>query len=109
MLTSGSCALLAGLFYGSPLPVLLLFGVVWGFSIVADSAQFSALVSEHSPRTHVGTALTLQICVGFLLTMFSMRLLPVIAAWSGWQWAFASLAPGPLLGAAAMARLRRMT
>ena len=109
MLTSGSCALLAGLFYGSPLPVLLLFGVVWGFSIVADSAQFSALVSEHSPRTHVGTALTLQICVGFLLTMISMRLLPMIAAWSGWQWAFASLAPGPLLGAAAMARLRRMT
>jgi MFS family permease len=109
MLTSGSCALAAGLFYGSPLPVLLLFGAVWGFSIVADSAQFSALVSEHSPRTHVGTALTLQICVGFLLTMISMRLLPMIAAGTGWQWAFAALAPGPLLGAAAMARLRRTT
>ncbi len=86
---------------------LLALAVVWGFSVVADSAQFSALVSEHSPRTLVGTALTLQTCVGFLLTMVSMRLLPVVAASVGWRWAFLLLVPGPLLGALAMTALQR--
>jgi hypothetical protein len=105
MVVSGSCALVSGLAFGRPLPVLVLLAVCWGFSIVADSAQFSALVSEYSPRTHVGTALTLQICLGFLLTMVSMRLLPIVAAAAGWQWAFLALVPGPILGALAMRRL----
>jgi MFS family permease len=109
MLTSGTCALGAGLVFGAPLPILLIFALCWGFSIVADSAQFSALVSEYSPRTHVGTALTLQICLGFLLTMVSMRLLPIVGSTIGWRWAFAALAPGPLLGALAMRRLRPST
>ena len=82
----------------------MIFAVCWGFSIVADSAQFSALVAEHSPRTHVGTALTLQICLGFLLTMISMRLLPAVASAIGWQWAFLVLVPGPVAGAAIMLR-----
>ena len=60
MMTSAACAAAAGFVFGAPLPVLFLFAVVWGFSVVADSAQFSALVSEYSVRTHVGTALTLQ-------------------------------------------------
>ena len=85
--------------------VLLVLAVCWGFSVVADSAQFSALVAEYSPRTHVGTALTLQICLGFLLTMISMRLLPIVASATGWQWAFLALVPGPVLGAVAMRRL----
>jgi hypothetical protein len=75
---------------------------VWGFSVVADSAQFSALVSEHSPPTLVRTALTLQTCVRFLLTMISMRLVPAVAGAIGWQWAFLVLVPGPLLGAVVM-------
>jgi MFS family permease len=106
MLMSGTCALLSGAFFGAPLPVLLIFAACWGFSIVADSAQFSALVAEHSPRTQVGTALTLQICLGFLLTMISMRLMPVAASAVGWRWAFLALVPGPFLGAVAMRRLR---
>jgi MFS family permease len=106
MLTSGTCALLAGVVFGAPFPVLLLFAVCWGFSIVADSAQFSALVSELSPKTQVGTALTLQISIGFLLTMVSMRLLPAVAESAGWRWAFLLLVPGPLLGAVAMRRLQ---
>jgi len=75
--------------------------------VVADSAQFSALVAEHSARTHVGTALTLQTCAGFLLTMASIRLLPLIAASIGWRWTFLALVPGPLLGAFVMRRLAR--
>jgi hypothetical protein len=80
---------------------------VWGFTVVADSAQFSALVADHTARTHVGTALTLQTSAGFLLTMISIRLVPPAAAVAGWQWAFLFLAPGPLLGAIAMHRLRK--
>jgi len=105
--TSTACCAIAGLLFGLPLWTLLLFAVVWGFSIVADSAQFSALVSEYSPRTHVGTALTLQTCAGFLLTMVSMQLLPIAAARYGWQWVFLLLVPGPALGAWSMARLQR--
>ena len=81
---------------------LLALAAVWGFTVVADSAQFSALVIEHSPRTHVGTALTLQTSAGFLLTMVSMRLVPVVAARIGWRWAFVILVPGPAFGAWAM-------
>jgi MFS family permease len=105
MVVSAACALGAGAVYGGPLPLLLALAIVWGFSVVADSAQFSALVSEFSPRTLVGTALTLQTCAGFLLTMASMRLLPAVAASAGWQWAFLLLVPGPALGAYAMRRL----
>jgi sugar phosphate permease len=105
MVVSGACSLVAGAVYGSPAAILLVFVVVWGFSVVADSAQFSALVSEFSPRTHVGTALTLQTCAGFLLTMISMRLLPTVAGSIGWRWAFLALVPGPMLGALVMRRL----
>ena len=105
MLASAACALVSPLFYGAPLAALLALAVVWGFTIVADSAQFSALVTEHTPRTHVGTALTLQTSAGFLLTMVSIKLVPPMMALAGWRWAFLFLAPGPLLGALAMRKL----
>jgi MFS family permease len=105
MLASAACALASPVFYGAPLGALLVLAVIWGFTVVADSAQFSALVTEHTPRTHVGTALTLQTSAGFLLTMVSMRLVPPITELAGWQWAFFFLAPGPLLGALAMKKL----
>ena len=107
MLASAACSVLSVLVFGAPLPVLFLMAIVWGFTVVADSAQFSALVAEYTPRTHVGTALTLQTSAGFLLTMVSMRLVPPIVQLAGWRWAFVFLAPGPLLGAVAMRRLIR--
>lgn len=108
MLGSAACAALTLVVYGRA-PILL-YGliVVWGFTVVADSAQFSALVSEHAPREHVGTALTLQTCVGFLLTMATIELLPRVAAATSWQWASLLLVPGPLLGAVAMRRLKAL-
>lgn len=107
MLASAACAALTVVvFGGSPLWLYALV-MVWGFAVVADSAQFSALVSEHAPREHVGTALTLQTAVGFLLTMVTIELLPRLADGVGWRWASLLLVPGPLLGAWAMARLRR--
>jgi MFS family permease len=105
MLASAACALASPAFYGAPLAVLLVLTAIWGFTVVADSAQFSALVTEHTPRTHVGTALTLQTSAGFLLTMISMRLVPPLVALGGWKWVFLFLVPGPLLGAWAMKRL----
>ena len=105
LIASAACAALSPAIYGMPFAVLLGLAIAWGFTVVADSAQFSALVSEHSPRTHVGTALTLQTSAGFLLTMASMRLVPQINEIAGWRWVFLVLVPGPLLGAWAMKRL----
>ena len=107
LVTSGLCCLIAGLFFGAPLWLVYLLAIVWGFSVVSDSAQFSALVTEHSPRAHVGTALTLQTCAGFLLTTISMRWVPSLAASYGWQWVFLLLVPGPIAGLVAMRALAR--
>jgi MFS family permease len=105
MLCSAACAALTLLVYGRSPWLLYALIVLWGFSVVADSAQFSALVSEHAPRDHVGTALTLQTAVGFLLTMVTIELLPRVATATSWRWASLLLVPGPLLGAWAMKRL----
>ena len=80
---------------------------MWGFFVVADSAQFSALVTEVAPGHAVGTALTLQTSIGFLLTLATIQLVPALAAAWGWQWAFPVLALGPAFGIAAIARLAR--
>ena len=79
---------------------------VWGFTVIADSAQFSTLVTEHAEQAYVGTALTLQLAVGFTLTVATIWLIPVLADHVGWRWAFAFLAPGPALGVLAMNRFR---
>ena len=105
MLVSGTCAALTLAVYGRSPALLYLLVILWGFAVVADSAQFSALVSEHAPREHVGTALTLQTCAGFLLTIVTIELLPQVAAATSWQWASLLLVPGPFLGAWAMRKL----
>ena len=106
MAASGACALLIGATFGGVPAATLLLAVVWGVTVIADSAQFSTAVTELSPPAYVGTALTTQTCVGFALTTLSIWLIPPVAAAVGWRWAFASLAVGPFLGVAAMARLR---
>jgi MFS family permease len=98
MLVSAACCLLTPIVYGAPAAWLFVVVIVWGFAVVADSAQFSALVAEHSSREYVGTALTVQTCIGFLLTLITIRMTPLIAASIGWKWAFLFLAPGPLAG-----------
>ena len=105
MLASAACAALTLVVFGGSPVLLYVLIMVWGFAVVADSAQFSALVSEHAPRDHVGTALTLQTCVGFLLTMVTIEALPRLAQATSWRWASLLLVPGPLLGAWAMHRL----
>jgi MFS family permease len=102
MMVSGGCSAAAGLLFHAPAPLLFAFSIVWGVAVVADSAQLSALVAQYSPRDHVGTALTIQTSLGFLLTMVSIRLLPVAARTVGWQWAFLALVPGPVFGVLAL-------
>jgi MFS family permease len=108
MAVSGACCAVIGFLYGRSPIVLLVVAAIWGATVVADSAQFSACVTELSDPRYIGTALTLQTCIGFLITTISIRLMPVIVARVGWQFAFAVLAPGPLLGIVAMLRLRAL-
>ncbi len=104
---SGGCALVAGLLVASP-GWLTALCFLWGFAVVADSAQFSAAVSELTDPRYVGTALTLQTSLGFLLTMVTLRLVPALVDPLGWWHTFALLAVGPVAGIVAMLRLRRM-
>ena len=103
---SGTCALIMGFFYGGPAWLILLIGIVWGVTVVSDSAQFSASVTELSDRTLVGTMLTVQTCIGFLLTLVTIHVMPYVVTGLGWTYAFMILAIGPVIGIWAMARLR---
>lgn len=105
LVASGTCSLIVGFFFGASLWILAPVALIWGFFVVADSAQFSALVTESVPGHAVGTALTVQTSLGFLLTMVTIQGVPVIADRTGWQWAFAVLALGPVFGITAVRRL----
>jgi MFS family permease len=105
MAASGTCALLIGVLYGASFWLLVPLTLAWGLFVIADSAQFSALVTEVSPSHAVGTALTLQTSLGFLLTMVTIQLVPNVAELIGWRWAFAFLALGPAAGIWAIGRL----
>lgn len=105
LLASGACCMLVGFFYGASLWLLALIALFWGFFVIADSAQFSALVTESVPAHAVGTALTIQTSLGFLLTMLTIQGLPVLAERIGWQWSFVLLAFGPVAGISSIRRL----
>ena len=107
LVTSGSCALLSTVVFGGPPLVVVSVCLVWGVAVIADSAQFSALVTETAPTFAVGTALTLQTSVGFLLTVASIQLVPILAAALGWRFALAALALGPIAGLGAIRMLVR--
>ena len=102
MAISATCALAIGFLTTAPLVVVTVVAVVWGISIVADSAQFSAAITELAPSQYVGTAITLQTCLGFLLTIITIRLVPVWVHLWGWELAYVPLAIGPVAGILAM-------
>jgi MFS family permease len=107
MTISAACCLAAGFIFGGSPAVVLTLCAIWGITIIADSAQFSACISELSPPGLTGTMLTTQTAAGFALTLVTIQLMPVWVDLVGWNWAFAPLAIGPILGTVAMARLRR--
>ncbi len=106
MAVSGTCALLIGATFGRDVRLVLALGAIWGIAVIADSAQFSTMVTELADQAYVGTALTMQLAIGFALTGITIWLVPVARDAYGWQWAFATLVPGPLLGTLAMLRLK---
>jgi len=108
MWTSGLCAICVGWLLVAPSWVVVTLALIWGFAVVADSAQFSAVVTEVAPAHAAGTALTLQTSIGFLLTMVTVQGTPKLALSLGWGPAFTILAIGPALGILAMSRLRKL-
>ncbi len=106
MALSGACALAIGATFGGPPGLTLAVALLWGVTVIADSAQFSTAITELCPPAYVGTALTTQTCAGFALTTLTIWLIPPVVAAVGWRWAFATLAVGPVLGVVAMGRLR---
>ncbi|WP_069095045.1 MFS transporter [Methyloligella halotolerans] len=109
MVISGTCAATIGFTFDVPLWAFMVIGIIWGATVVADSAQFSTIVTEAGDPRLVGTSLTVQLGAGYALTVLAIWLLPMAEAWLGsWQWVFLFLVPGPVIGAAAMAALRRL-
>jgi MFS family permease len=104
---SGACCALSPLVFGAPAPLLLAVLAAWGFFVIADSPMFSTALSQVADRRYVGTALTAQLAVGFLITAVAIRLVPVVADGIGWRWAFFLLFPGPLLGLVATRGIAR--
>ena len=108
MAVSGACAAVMGWLLAAPLWLVAVVAGVWGFAVVADSAQFSAVVTEVAPRHAVGTALTLQTSLGFLLTAATIWMTVELEIRHGWRIAFGALALGPWAGIVAMRRLQRL-
>ncbi len=107
MAISGSCAIAIAFAWAQSWWLLAPLALVWGFFVIADSAQFSVLITESVPAHAVGTALTLQVSLGFLLTTITIQLIPPLVGWLGWQWVFPVLALGPLVGIVSITRLAR--
>ena len=108
LIVSASCCAMSGFAFQLPPAALLLFLLLWGVFVVADSPQFSALAARYCPRDYTGTALTVQNGLGFAVTVLSIQLLPLIAGAVGWRWAFVFLSIGPIVGAVFMWRLGRV-
>ncbi len=109
MVISGASALLAAATFGGPVWLTFLVVLIWGASIVPDSAQFSALVADASPPHQAGSLLTFQTALGFALTFATVQLTPVLASKFGWPAVLAGLALGPAFGIVAMVRLRALS
>jgi MFS family permease len=108
MVLSGTCSMLVGFLYGGNPVFLVALCLIWGITVVADSAQFSASIAELSEPSLVGTMLTIQTSAGFLLTLVTIHLIPHMVDAVGWKYAFTLLGIGPFLGTLAMAHLRGM-
>ncbi|MEB2298896.1 MFS transporter [Lysinibacillus xylanilyticus] len=107
MVISAICSIVIGFTFGQSIWLTLIISMIWGMSVISDSAQFSAAVSDIAEVEYVGTALTFQMCIGFLVTIFSINLIPIIQRIIGWEWVFTILAIGPILGILSMVKYRR--
>lgn len=107
LLVSASCSIIIGFTFGHALWLTLTVAIIWGMFVISDSAQFSAAVTEFAETPYLGTALTFQMCIGFLITVFSINLIPIVQNLIGWEWVFVLLSIGPILGVVSMMKFRR--
>lgn len=103
---SGACCVLSPFFFSTSVPALLAFSLIWGAAVIADSGLFSALLSSTADKRAVGTALSFQTAVGFLITISTIQLTPVLAEAFGWRYAFPYLVIGPIFGVLAIGAYR---
>ncbi|MCP4070317.1 MAG: MFS transporter [Hyphomicrobiales bacterium] len=108
MLISGSAAIVTALTFGGPVWITFVVVVIWGISIIPDSAQFSALVADASPPDQIGSLMTFQTALGFALTFITVQITPALATIFGWPVVIGGMAFGPMFGIVAMVRLRAM-
>ncbi|OIJ15587.1 MFS transporter [Anaerobacillus arseniciselenatis] len=107
MFVSGLCAILIGFTFGQATWITIVVAMVWGVFVIADSAQFSAAVTDFAEGEYIGTALTFQMCIGFAVTIVTIQIIPLLASYIGWQWVFSLLSIGPFFGILSMLKLRR--
>ena len=107
MFVSAVCSVLIGFTFGQMVWITIILAIILGMSVIPDSAQFSAAVSKVAEVEYVGTAFTFQMCIGFLITILSINLIPIIQNVIGWQWVFSILAIGPILGIVSMFLFKR--
>lgn len=105
LLISGFCCLCSPLFFFLSKWFFLAVLVLWGFTVVGDSPQFSTLVARTAPKTHIGTALTIVNCIGFALTIFSIQLLSFLQNEIPPVWWYIFLLPGPVFGLLSIRKL----
>ena len=103
---SGTCCAISPFVFGKSAWLLAPFLLVWGFTVIADSPMFSTALSRAADPDYIGTALTAQMAIGFLMTAIAIRVTPLVAGSTGWRWAFVVLLPGPVLGLISMNRKR---
>jgi MFS family permease len=108
MIISAGCAILIGFTLQLSIWFTIIIALIWGISVIADSAQFSAIVTEYSSEEYIGTALTLQMAIGFMITVLSINLLPIVQNYIGWNWVFILLSIGPILGVISMLKLDKL-
>ncbi len=89
-----------------PVESLLVLLLIWGFAVVADSAQFSALASRHAPPEAVASALSFLNSVGFFISVLAIVLVAQTWAALGPKIAWL-LVPGPILGLLSLRPLLR--
>lgn len=107
MIVSACSAVLAAITFGGPAPLMAAVFVLWGLSVIPDSAQFSALVADLAPTEMVGSLMSLQTALGFALTIFTVQMTPFVAQSLGWPFLFCILAIGPIVGCISMLGLTR--
>ena len=106
MVMSGLAGLATALAFGGPVWLVALLVLIWGATVIPDSAQFSALVADAAPGERAGSLLSFQLALGFTLTFFTVQAVPAVADAVGWRLTLALMAVGPAVGIAAMRRLR---